>query len=413
MSDKKAPFLQVRSEIGPLKTILLHRPSQELEQLMPKYLDEMLFEDIPYLAQMQVEHDTFAQTLRDRGAEVLYFEELLSDILESDTIKESVIADAVAGLKVTAAALKEDIKEVLRSKEPRQLAAVLLAGLAKSSVKTAAQEKRLSFYIKDEYPFYMDPLPNLYFSRDYGTVIGNRLSVNTMKAYARQRESMLLQHIALHHPRFTRDGLDTWHNYNEADSIEGGDILILSDKVVAIGCSARTSAEGIETLARRLFREDPEVREVIVIQIPFTRAYMHLDTVFTMVDRDKFTIFPGIADRVRLFSLTPSAGGGIEISPQEDLVKTLSRALGVPTIKLIETGGGDALTAEREQWNDSTNTLAISPGVVITYRRNIVSNDILSKNGIEVVVIPGSELVRGRGGPRCMSMPLFREKISW
>jgi arginine deiminase len=140
---------------------------------------------------------------------------------------------------------------------------------------------------------------------------------------------------------------------------------------------------------------------------------MHLDTVFTMVDRDKFTIFPGIADRVRLFSLTPSAGGGIEISPQEDLVKTLSRALGVPTIKLIETGGGDALTAEREQWNDSTNTLAISPGVVITYRRNIVSNDILSKNGIEVVVIPGSELVRGRGGPRCMSMPLFREKISW
>lgn len=413
MPHPDKPFLQIRSEIGSLKAILLHRPSRELEQLIPKYLDEMLFEDIPYLAQMQKEHDEFAETLRSRGAEVFYFEALLAEILTDEEVKRSLVEEVVAGLRVTAAALREDIRVLLLSRAPEELASTLLAGLAKSEIQHADKEKRLSFYIKDEYPFYLDPLPNLYFSRDYGTVIGNRLSVNTMKANARRRESMLLQYIARHHGRFTRAGVELWHEYNEADSIEGGDILVLSDKVVAVGCSARTSAEGIEGLAARLFAEDGTVREVIVIQIPFARAYMHLDTVFTMVDRDKFTIFPGITDRVHVFSLTPNGKGGIRIKPQKDLVQTLCRALGVPAIKLIETGGGDALTAEREQWNDSTNTLAISPGTVITYRRNIVSNDILCKNGVEVVEIPGSELVRGRGGPRCMSMPLYRDPVEW
>ena len=406
-------LLQIRSEIGPLRTILLHRPSRELEQLIPKYLDEMLFEDIPYLAQMQVEHDTFAATLGERGCEVLYVEELLRETLEQSEVRKPLVEEVVGDLRVSSAPLREDIRDLLLGKSAAELASTLLAGLAKSEVRHADEEKRLSFYIKDAYPFYIDPLPNLYFSRDYGTVIGDRLSVNTMKAKARQRESMLLEHIARYHPRFKTAEVDLWHRFNEADSIEGGDILILSDQVVAIGCSARTSAEAIEELSSRLFAEDERVREVIVVQIPFARAYMHLDTVFTMVDRDKFTIFPGIADLLHLYSLTPNGGGGIRIRPEQDLVKTLSRALKVPSIKLIETGGGDTLTAEREQWNDSTNTLAVAPGTVITYRRNIVSNDILRQNGVEVVEIPGSELVRGRGGPRCMSMPLFRDAIDW
>lgn len=411
MNEKNKTFLNIRSEVGPLKTILLHRPSRELEQLIPKYLDEMLFEDIPYLAQMQVEHDFFAKTLRDRGVEVLYFEELLTDILKDEDVRKNLIDEVVARLLINSADLKRSIKEFLSGKEPQQLASSLLAGLAKTEIHQQGQENKLSFYIKDDYPFYLDPLPNLYFARDYGTVIGSRLSVNSMKAEARQRESLLLQHIALNHERFTSNNVKLWHEYNEPESIEGGDILILSESVVAVGCSARTSAEGIEILAERLFREDDRVKEVLVVQIPFTRAYMHLDTVFTMVDYDKFTIFPGVAERLNLFSLKPAAGGGMKVEPKTDLKKTLCASLGIPAVNLIETGGGDALTAEREQWNDSTNTLAIAPGTVVTYRRNIVSNDILSKNGVEVVEIPGSELVRGRGGPRCMSMPLHRDSV--
>ena len=413
MAEVEEPLLQIRSEVGTLKRILLHRPSRELEQLIPKYLDEMLFEDIPYLAQMQVEHDKFADTLRQRGAEVLYFEQLLAEILTQEPVLREIVDKIILSLRVTSAELRQDIFKLLVGQDPASLASILLAGLAKSKVIHADDEKRLSFYIKDAYPFYIDPLPNLYFSRDYGTVVGGRLAVNTMKARARRRESMLLQYIARHHPRFTGVGDRLWHEYDEVDSIEGGDILVLSDSVVAIGCSARTSAEGIELLAGRLFDQDERVREVIVIQIPFARAYMHLDTVFTMVDRDKFTIFPGITPFVHLFSLTPKRKGGIRIESRENLKQTLADALSLPAVSLIETGGGDALTAEREQWNDSTNTLAIAPGVVVTYRRNIVSNDILRENGVEVVEIAGSELVRGRGGPRCMSMPLFREPVDW
>jgi len=411
--DTQNPALQIRSEVAPLKTILLHRPGGELERLIPKYLDEMLFEDIPYLAQMQTEHDKFAELLRANGAEVLYFEALLEDILESRRVKETVIEEITAGLRVNSAALKEDIRALLSGMSPRELTATLLAGLSKKEVTHSEAEKRLAFYIKDEYPFYIDPLPNLYFSRDYGTVIGTRLSVNTMKARARKRESRLLQHIAENHPRFR--GCTLWHRHNEPDSIEGGDILVLSDAVVAVGCSARTSPEGIETLAARLFAEDEKIREVLVIQIPFTRAYMHLDTVFTMVDVDKFTIFPGIADTVHVFRLSPGgpkSRGGIRIRQEKNLSRTLARSLNLPAVKLIATGGGDTWSAEREQWNDSTNTLAIAPGKVITYRRNILSNTILRENGIEVLEIAGSELVRGRGGPRCMSMPLRRGSIA-
>jgi arginine deiminase len=410
----ESPFLDIRSEVDPIRTILLHRPGGELEQLMPKYLDEMLFEDIPYLEQMQVEHDEFAARLRERGAEVLYFEDLLAETLSTGTdgtsVRQKLVDRALEELRVNSPVLKDDIRQLLLQRDDRSLARALIAGITKTEIPHRGSEKRLSFYIKEGYPFYLDPLPNLYFSRDYGTVLGNRLSVNTMKANARRRESMLLEYIARYHPRFVAHGQELWHRFDERDSIEGGDILVLSEETVAIGCSARTSPEAIEELAGRLFAEDSSVRRVLVLQIPFARAYMHLDTVFTMVDRDKFTIFPGISDYITLFEMTPGSGGEIRISPKDDLAASLADALAVPAVDLIETGGGDLLTAEREQWNDGTNTLAIAPGTVITYRRNRVSNDLLRRRGIEVVEIPGSELVRGRGGPRCMSMPLAREK---
>lgn len=405
------PHLNIRSEVNQIRSILLHRPGRELEQLIPKYLDEMLFEDIPYLEQMQIEHDEFARQLKAHGAEVLYFQDMLTEVLAEQELREKIVDEVLVEVRVNSPALKEDIRRLLLERSDDQLAESLIAGITKTEVPHRGSERRLSYYIKEGYPFYLDPLPNLYFSRDYGTVIGRRLSVNTMKAQARRRESMLLEHIARNHPRFTDGSSGLWHHHNERDSIEGGDILILSDEVIAIGCSARTSPEGIEELAQRLFTEDGRVKKVLVFQIPFTRAYMHLDTVFTMVDRDKFTIFPGISEYISIFELTPNgvhSGGGLKITEREDLKKTLADSLNLPAVRLIETGGGDLLTAEREQWNDGTNTLAIAPGTVVTYRRNRVSNELLSNNGIEVVEIPGSELVRGRGGPRCMSMPLAR-----
>jgi arginine deiminase len=250
-------FLDIRSEIDPIQTILLHRPGGELEQLMPKYLDEMLFEDIPYLEQMQLEHDEFASRLRERGAEVLYFEQLLAESLGSNIggkASRNQIVDAVLNeLRVNSSSLKQEIRELLLDRGDADLARTLISGLTKTEIPHKGSEKRLSFYIKESYPFYLDPLPNLYFSRDYGTVIGKRMSVNTMKARARQRESMLLEYIAEHHPRFAAHPGELWHHHDERDSIEGGDILILSDEVVAIGCSARTSPEAIEELASDYF----------------------------------------------------------------------------------------------------------------------------------------------------------------
>ncbi len=405
------PFLQVRSEVGKLRAVLLHRPGRELEQLVPQYLDEMLFEDIPYLEQMQHEHDCFAEVLRARGSEVYYITELLQDILADGEVRAAIVDRLMTELRVNSTELRTGIQELLSSYPNAELASTLVAGLNKDAVPRKHAEMRLSFYIKDTRPFYIDPLPNMYFSRDTGTVIGERLSINSMKAMARRRESMILQFIAEYHPAFQGAGRRSWRCYDEPDSIEGGDILVLNNRALAIGCSARTSAEAIEALASRLFREDEHIREGIVIQIPFTRAYMHLDTVFTMVDRDAFTIFPGITELLKIFRLTPAESGGINIAPQSDLRSTLCRALDLPAVRLIASGSSDLLTAQREQWNDSTNTFAIAPGVVVTYRRNIVSNAILRDNGIEVVEIAGSELVRGRGGPRCMSMPLHRDPV--
>lgn len=403
--------VSVTSEVGTLRSVLLHRPGRELESLTPQYLDSMLFEDIPYLEQMEHEHDQFARVLSDRGCSVLYVEQLLAKVLENENVREYVIRYLIETSHLMSPGLEHVLTEFLGQRSPTELANSCIAGVLKREVDHRVAQKSLSYYIRDAYPYYISPLPNLYFTRDPATIIGDSVAVNMMRTESRKRESFLISLLASHHPLFSHTRVHA--DYTDGRSIEGGDILMLSPGVVAIGCSARTEVWAIEAFVKRMMRSPEEggegLREVLVIQIPFTRAYMHLDTVFTMVDRDKFTIFGGVERSLRLFRMSLNHRGTVTVEPERDLQSALRRALALPAVDIIRSGGDDPIVAEREQWNDSTNTLALAPGTVVTYRRNIVSNETLERHGITVIPISGSELVRGRGGPRCMSMPLWRD----
>jgi len=409
--EERGPFLNVTSEIGKLKAVLLHKPGKELERLTPDYLRDLLFDDIPWLRKMRDEHDEFANVLRQRGAKVYYIEDLLTEILTDLDVKRNLINDILINSNIENHELRELIFSYIFNKTPGEAAEIAIAGLNKKDIKDVDREYSLSDYIRKDYPLYINPIPNLYFMRDPLSIIGNGISINSMQTNARRREPMLIKYIYDYNPLFRKEYSQVWYNYTIPHSIEGGDILVLSKEVVAVGCSERTSANGIEMLARNLFAGDNDIKEVLAVQIPPLRAFMHLDTVFTMVDRDKFTVYPGILDRVDVYRLTPGGRNGIKVTPENDLVGALKKSLKLPAVSLIQSGGGDTITAAREQWNDSTNTLAIAPGVVVTYSRNEASNEVLRKHGIEVLEIDGSELVRGRGGPRCMSMPLVREDI--
>ena len=407
--NKTQAFINVKSEIGKLKAVLLHRPGKELERLTPQSLDELLFDDIPWLRQMQREHDSFADVLRQRGCRVYYYEDLLEEILEKKEVKKSLLAEALRLSDISSLRLKDEISAFLMEKSPSELSESLIAGIHKDDFPDSGGAKTLADYIEEEYPFYIDPIPNLYFTRDPGAVIGNGISINSMNTRARNRETMILKYLYNENPLFMKNESRMWYDYSLPNSIEGGDIFVVSESVVLIGCSERTSPKAIEKIAQNLFGGNSGIKEVYAVQIPFARAYMHLDTVFTMLDYDKFTIYPGVEESVSVYRLTPGKSGTLKVEPMQSLKKALKKALKVPAIEFIQSGGGNEITAAREQWNDSTNTLAIAPGVVITYNRNESSNETLRQRGIEVVEIEGSELVRGRGGPRCMSMPLVRE----
>jgi arginine deiminase len=404
-------FLNVTSEIGNLKAVLLHKPGKELERLTPEHLKELLFDDIPWLKKMRVEHDEFADVLRQRGTEVYYVEELLSKVLENLDIRKNFIKDMLMSCNNDNPDLKEAIFSYIYEKTPEEIAAISISGLSKKDIPDIKRQYSLSDYVNQDYPLYINPIPNLYFMRDPAATIGNGISINSMKTDARRREPIIIKYLYDFHPLFKKEYSNIWYNHTIPHNMEGGDMLVLSKEVVAIGCSERTSSNAIEILARNLFAANENIREVLAVQIPPIRAFMHLDTVFTMVDRDKFTIYPGIEDKVNVYKLSRSAGNGFKVSVEDNLESTLKRSLKLSSIKFIQSGGGDAITAAREQWNDSTNTLAIAPGVVVTYGRNEASNEVLRQNGIEVLEIDGSELVRGRGGPRCMSMPLVRDEI--
>lgn len=407
--------IQVNSEIGRLKTVMLHRPGQELEALTPEYMERMLFDDVPYLEVAQKEHDAFAQVLRDNGVEVLYLDQLAAEALYTEEIKWQFIKEMVRASKQGDTHSTEAIINYLGNMDTLAMIRKVMAGVKKDEVSvTEPENKQLHHYMVDDYPFYLDPMPNLYFTRDPAAAIGNGLSINKMHWPARRRESLFMEYIVNYHPRFRDADVPVWYNRNNRFSVEGGDELLLNKETLAMGISERTEVEAIEKIASKLLRES-NFKRIVALKIPSKRAFMHLDTVFTMIDYDKFSIHPEIlteGDKLDIYILEKADNQvGYHIVYRQDLKQTLQDILGVPDIKLIQCGNGDPIAAAREQWNDGSNTLAIAPGVVVTYDRNYVTNEALRAAGVKVIEIVGSELGRGRGGPRCMSMPLVREEI--
>ena len=403
------PGINNYSEIGKLNKVLLHRIGDEIEGLVPDNFERLLFDDIPYLKVAQQEHDKFADVLRENDVEVIYYVDETVKALRDRKVRERFVKEFVSESDIHSDAVKEALEEYLMSMSVKDMVEKTISGVKKSEL--SVKSTSLADYISSGYPYYTDPMPNLYFTRDQGACVGDGVSIHRMSTAARRREALLLKYMFRYDSSFAPEGTNIWYDYDQAYSMEGGDVLVLSDEIVAIGLSQRTTVAGIEQFARNILNKS-SFRKILVFDIPKCRAFMHLDTVFTMVDFDKFTIHPEIEGPLQLFEITLDREGNAHFSSiQDELANILKNELGLPAVVLIRCGGDDAQAAQREQWNDGSNTLAIAPGVVVTYERNYVTNDLLNKKGIKVLTIPSSELSRGRGGPRCMSCPVNRDDL--
>ena len=399
------------SEIGRLKTVLLHRPGRELENLMPEYLERLLFDDIPYLKAAQAEHDAFAQCLRENGVEVLYLTDLVAETIADDQVRRELVEQYLDEAGLEGHRVRDILRAYFDPMEDRQLVETMMAGVRKSDVR-GFETGKLADYLSfrsDDYPFLVDPMPNLYFTRDPFAVIGTGVSLHKMHTVTRSRETLFGKIIFQHHPRYR--AAPKWYDRGEKTSIEGGDILVLSPRVLAVGISQRTEEDSIDKFAHTVLSISKTFRKVLAFDIPKTRSFMHLDTVFTMVDRDKFTVHPNILQAITVFVMELEEGKVRIREEQGTLEDILKRHLELDQVALIPCGSGNVIDAAREQWSDGSNTLAIAPGEVVVYQRNAVTNQILADHGVKVHAIACSELSRGRGGPRCMSMPFIREEL--
>lgn len=401
--------INITSEIGNLKTVLVHRPGTELERLTPDLLESLLFDDIPWLKKMREEHDRFTKIMRNEGINVIYVEDLLADSLKNKTIKKRIIKDIIEESGIFSEETRMKIEEKMLKMKEEKLANVIISGLTKDEIKISKKDYNLWDTLNEGFPFYITPSPNLYFMRDPIAFLGNGISYNSMHTVTRRREARMLSHVISQHKSFS-SLKKVWYTPDDVASVEGGDILVLSKNVIAIGCSERTTPQGIEAFAKNVLSNGSAFKKILVFDIPNDRAFMHLDTVFTMIDYDKFSIFPGIEKSLNIYEIKMK-NKTLSYTYKKSLIGTLKESLKLPAVKLIRSGGGDMQVAEREQWNDSTNTFAIAPGKVLAYSRNEISNETLRKNGIEVIEFEGSELVRGRGGSRCMTCPIEREDI--
>ncbi len=397
------------SEVGTLQTVMLHRPGNELRRLTPRNNDRLLFDGIPWVARAQEEHDAFAQQLRDRGAEVLYLTDLLAETLENDDARNHAITTALAGLHL-GDTLRGYLARFLREASPAELTDYLTAGIRNDEVR-GGLGLVTSLLASDD--FLIDPLPNLLFTRDSSVWVKDRVAVTSLAMPARTRETQLTELIYTEHPRFrgTRK-IHGWHH----EHVEGGDVLLLAPGVIAVGVGERTTPAGVERFARQVFHADL-AHTVLAVPIAQERATMHLDTVCTMVDVDKIVMYPNVAHSLQAHAVTLADRADddrdlvLSVAEAEPFLVAAAKAMEIDTLHQIDTGL-DPVTAEREQWDDGNNTLALAPRVAVAYERNDETNARLEEAGIEVVRIAGSELGSGRGGPRCMSCPVARAPLT-
>ena len=393
----------VDSEVGPLRTVMLHRPGNELRRLTPRNNDKLLFDGIPWVGRAQDEHDAFAQALRDRGVEVLHLGTLLAESLAGDEARVRAIAEATEDLRL-GDTLRAYLAAHLESLAPDELAETLMAGLRNDEVRAGG----LVSSLLEHEDFLIDPLPNLLFTRDSSVWISDTVAVTSLAMPARSRETSLTELIYAYHPRF--EGAERIYDHR-LEHLEGGDVLALGRGVLAVGVGERTTPAGAERLARRVF-ERGLAHTVLAVPIAQQRATMHLDTVCTMVDVDAVLMYPNMAEDLRAVAVTAEDGGEhLHVAEPEPFLVAAAKALRIDTLRRIDTGL-DPVTAEREQWDDGNNTLALAPRVCIAYERTVETNNRLEEAGVEVIRIAGSELGSGRGGPRCMSCPVARDPLS-
>lgn len=409
--------IHVQSEIAPLKKVLLHRPGKELLNLRPNRLQELLFDDIPYLKVAQQEHDTFAKILMDNGVEVVYLEDLMNEVLETyPELEKQFIYQWLSEANIKTTRWQNKLYEYLVNNfKGKELVLKTMEGITMKEMGDDIKAYSLQDRIAPPDDLIVDPLPNLIFQRDPFASVGNGVFINRMKFPIRRRETIYAEYILKYHPDFKGEVKEYYSRDNHA-TIEGGDIFNLTDTTLAIGISERTEPDAVEIAARNIFSDNTsKIDTILAFKIPKARAFMHLDTVFTRISENQYTVHPGIIGPLEVYEIKPSLEEDAHVDDLNvkrldlSLEEILSKYTGVDDVQLIYCGGDDLISSAREQWNDGSNTLCIAPGKIIVYERNDVTNPILKEAGIKVLEMPSAELSRGRGGPRCMSMPLIRE----